>query len=94
MPAIVLTDDVLNGLLGGPNASSIPCLQFLKSSPANKPCNCGNKVDLQRQVDGEHVRICVFQLPPERQAELKGQLGADQLILYMLTPGFPRRVVI
>ena len=94
MPAVVLTDDVLNALLKDPEAKAIPCLQFLKNSPAHKPCNCGNKVELRPMIEGEHARICVFQLPAERHAELKRKLGADQLILYMKTPGFPRRAII
>jgi len=92
MSAIVLSDDILNGLLKNPG---IPCLQFLKTSPSHKPCNCARDTKLlTRQVEGEHARICVFQLPPESLAIIKQALGAEQLVLYMTTPGFPKRAVL
>ena len=93
MSAIVLSDDVLNGLLA--RNQGLPCLQFLQAAKAHKPCNCARDPKLlTRQIEGEHARICVFQLPPESLAILKKALGAEQLVLYMTTPGFPKRSVL
>jgi hypothetical protein len=93
MSATVLSDDVLNGLLKQPQFQGLPCLQFLKMSPRRKPCNCSRDAGA-RLIEGEHARICVFQLQPARLLELKKALGADQLVLYMNTPGFPKRAVL
>jgi hypothetical protein len=95
MSGIVLSDEVLDGLLARPDHAQIPCLQFLKMSPAHKPCNCRNKRrPAEARVDGEQARICVSQLSAERLAQLKNILGTDRVILYMNTPGFPKRAVI
>ena len=93
MSALVLSDDALNGLLK--TNPGLPCLQFLKASKAHQPCNCArDTAPLVRQIEGEHARICVFQLPAESLATLKKALGSEQLVLYMTTPGFPKRAVL
>lgn len=95
MSGVVVSDLVLDGLLARPDAPQIPCLQFLKASPAHKPCNCGGrKAPAEVRVDGEQARICILQLPAARLAQLKKVLGTDRLVLYMSTPGFPKRTVI
>lgn len=93
---VVVTDEVLDRLLARPNHFQIPCLQFLKASPAHKRCSrCPNSAPVSaRRIDGEHARICISQLPPERLLEMKRALGADRLILYLTTPGVPRRTII
>lgn len=95
MSGVVLSNEVLDGLLARPDHAQIPCLQFLKTSPSHKPCNCGGrKQPMEVRVDGEQARICVSQLSPERLIQLKKLMGADRLVLYMNTPGFPKRTVI
>jgi hypothetical protein len=95
MSGVVLSDTVLDGLLARPDHAQIPCLQFLKLSPVHKPCNCGGrKLPVEARVDGEQARICISQLPKERLAQLKKVLGTDRIVLYMNTPGFPKRTVI
>lgn len=94
MSGVVVSDTVLDGLLARPDASQIPCLQFLKMSPAHKPCNCGGKKPMEARVDGEQARICISQLPPSRLAQLKKVLGTERIVLYMSTPGFPKRTVL
>jgi hypothetical protein len=95
MASVVLSDEVLDGLLARPDHAQVPCIQFLKMSPAHKPCNCAGKSrPMEARVDGEQARICIFQLPAERLAQLKKVLGADRVILYMNTPGFPKRTVL
>lgn len=95
MSGVVLSDAVLDGLLARPDHAQIPCLQFLKMHPANKPCNCGGrKQPVDVRVDGEQARICISQLSPERLAQLKKVVGSDRIVLYMSTPGFPKRTVL
>ena len=95
MSGVVLSDVVLDGLLARPDHAQIPCLQFLKMSPAHKPCNCGgHKRPAEVRVDGEQAQICITQLSKERLAQLKKILGTDRIVLYLSTPGFPKRTVI
>jgi hypothetical protein len=94
MPAVVLTDDVLNGLLSSPKYQGLPCLQFRQPSGSAKPCNCANKTPRKPGIHGENARVCIFQLQPQQLAEVKAALAAEQLVVYMNTPGFPRRAVI
>lgn len=95
MSATVLSDEILNALLARPDHQMVPCVQFLKPVQA-KPCNCSRDYDSlkKRQVEGEHARICIFQLSQDRLRALKELLKAESLVLYMNTPGFPRRAVI
>jgi hypothetical protein len=94
MSALVLDDETILGFLSNPQRAQFPCLQFFKVEDA-PPCNCpGKAAQAKKSMDGNAVRTCILGLGADRQAALKKLLGVDQLLIFVSTPGFPRRTVL
>lgn len=94
MSDLVVRDEVLVSLSARVPVGSIPCLNHLKLPDKPGCSTCPGKAKESPNIDGESVRICLTQLGPEDLQKVKTALGADNLIVYLITPGFKKRNVL
>lgn len=82
---VVIEDDVIKSLLRNPQA--VGAFPFMKAAaeretPKKKRgCNCGAK-NRQNASTYAGIKAAIAGMPPEKKAQLKQILGADQLRVY------------